>query len=74
MLCCHWIVFFFGSATGVCGCGWWADGGGGGSSCGWWADSGVDVFGPVRVGFRSVGGGVGLLPRFFFFSFFFFWC
>ena len=24
MLCWHWIVFFFffGSATGVCGCGW----------------------------------------------------
>ena len=55
---------FFGSATGVCGCGWWADGGGGGSSCGWWANGGVGVCGSVRVGFGSVGGGMG----FFFFG------
>ena len=41
--------FFFGSATGVCGCGWWGDGG-------------VRVCGSVEVGFGSVNGGVGLLP------------
>ena len=80
VLCWHWIVFFFfGSATGVYGCdwwadgggsgsscGWWADGGGGGNSCGWWANGGVGVCGSVGVGFGSVGGGVG----FFFFFFF----
>ena len=49
--------FFFGSATGVCGCGWWGDGG-------------VRVCGSVGVGFGSVGGGVSLLPGFFFFFFF----
>ena len=54
MLCCCWIVFFFfGSATGVCGCGWWVDGG-------------VGVYGTVGVGFGLVGGGVGLLLGFFF--------
>ena len=59
VLCWHWIVFFlFGSATGVYGCDWWADGGGGGSSCGWWANGGVGVCGSVEVGFGSVGGGV----------------
>ena len=47
-------VFFFGSATGVCGCGWWADGR-------------VGVCGFVEVGFGLVGAGVGLLPGFFFF-------
>ena len=46
--------------------GWWADGRSGGSSCGWWADGGVGVCGSVGVGFGSVGGGVGLLPGFFF--------
>ena len=68
MLCWRWIVFFFFScsAIGVCGCGWWANGGGGESSCGWWADGGVGVCGSVEVGFGSVGGGVGFLPRFFF--------
>uniref|UniRef100_A0A7N2LV39 Bet v I/Major latex protein domain-containing protein n=1 Tax=Quercus lobata TaxID=97700 RepID=A0A7N2LV39_QUELO len=35
----------FTEATGVCG-------------CGWWADSGVGVCGSVGVGFGSVGGGV----------------
>ena len=34
MLALDCVFFFFGSATRVCGCGWWADGGGGGSSCG----------------------------------------
>ena len=60
-------LFFFGSTTGVCGCGygWWADGEGGGSSCGWWADGGVGVCGSIEVGFGSVSGGVGLLPGFF---------
>ena len=68
VLCWHWIVFFFfGSATGVYGCDWWADGGGGGSSCGWWANGGMGVCGFVGVGFGSVGGGVG-------FFFFFFGC
>ena len=51
--------FFFGSATGVYGCGWWVDGG-------------VGVCGFVRVGFGSVGGGMGLLPGFFFLFFLFF--
>ena len=56
VLCCRGIVFFFffGSATGICCCGWWADGG-------------VGVCGFVGVGFGSVGGGVGLLPGFYFF-------
>ena len=56
-LCCVGVglcFFFFGSATRVCGCGWWADGG-------------VGVCGSVEVGFGSVGGGMGLLPGFFFF-------
>ena len=48
--------FFFGSATGVCGCGWWADGG-------------VGICGSVGVGFGSLGGGVALLIGFFFFFF-----
>ena len=67
VLCWRWIVcfFFFGSAIGVCGCGWWANGGGGESSCGWWADGGVGVCGSIEVGFGSVSGGVGLLPGFF---------
>ena len=63
------VFFFFGSATGVCGYGWWANGGGGGCSCGWWVDDGVGVYGSVGVGFGSVGGRVGLLPGFFFFFF-----
>ena len=50
-------VFFFGSATRVCGCGWWADGG-------------VGICGFIGVGFGSVGGSVGLLPGFFYFYFF----
>ena len=61
VLCWRWIVFFFFScsAIGVCGCGWWANGGGGESSCGWWADGGVGVCGSIGVGFGSVGGSVG---------------
>ena len=59
VLCWRWIVFFFffGSATRVCGCGWWADGG-------------VGICGFIGVGFGSVGGSVGLLPGFFYFYFF----
>ena len=45
--------FFFGLATGVCGCGWWANGG-------------VGVCGSVEVGFGLVGGGVGFFFFFFF--------
>ena len=52
------VFFFFGSATGVCGCDWWADGG-------------VGVCGSVEVGFGSMGGDMGLLPGIFFFCF---WC
>ena len=59
MLALDCVFFFSCSATGVCGCGWWANGGGGESSCGWWADGGVGVCGSVGVGFGSVGGSVG---------------
>ena len=58
-LCCVGVglcFFFFGSATGVCGCDWWADGG-------------VGVCGSVEVGFGSMGGDMGLLPGIFFFLF-----
>ena len=59
--CAMWALdcvffFFFGSATGVCGCDWWADGG-------------VGVCGSVEVGFGSMGGDMGLLPGIFFFLF-----
>ena len=58
VLCWRWIVFFFFfffcSATRVCGCGWWADGG-------------VGVCGSIGVRFGSVGGGVGFSFFFFFF-------